>query len=604
MSKTVSTCICETNLIPNQPQENVFFHSLYRHQQDFTSEFVRTANSTSPIQICALFSTQGPDNLGAFLNLELNKELSSIVAEVSKNSVLDFDSFSKRVINSLNIKVCEFVVNKGGTPLRTSMTLVVIEGDILRVINIGNTRAVLVRDGKIFSLTEEQTVAHRYVKMGVISAEQEATHPENATLTQYLGKMPQDGEIQADTKVHLKLKDNDELCLMGIGISKKLPASIRNRVLVNPNSSTEVKCKELISASFNNEVKSGMTAIVIKIESVFLLPGDAVISGDPSHEVAQQPKKAAKEEATYIDFTKENDRDNTKAFREDLVNRADDEGGDTTMFNSGKINADEVRSGRKEKKEKKENKVLNVIIPILILLLFVGIGYLVMFIIFNAAHLVNVFDKKTQETHEVETVIMYAINDNTPVYAEENVESAIIGVLNKGDVVSKSESGESFSKVKTADGIEGYVLNVQLSDEDPTIVEERPEIESDPTPTPTEETTTEAETTPEETQQTTEATTQATTATTTTEATTTTSETVATPTPTPIPETSESNVTAEATPSPTPVETPTNTPTETPTNTPTADPTPSADTPTPSADTPTDTPAPVEQQNNEENTQE
>lgn len=581
MSKTVSTCICETNLIPNQPQENVFFHSLYRHQQDFTSEFVRTANSTSPIQICALFSTQGPDNLGAFLNLELNKELSAIVAEVSKNSVLDFESFSKRVINSLNIKVCEFIVNKGGTPLRTSMTLVVIEGDILRVINIGNTRAVLVRDGKIFSLTEEQTVAHRYVKMGVISAEQEATHPENATLTQYLGKMPQDGEIQADTKVHLKLKDNDELCLMGIGISKKLPASIRNRVLVNPSSSTEVKCKELISASFNNEVKSGMTAIVIKIESVFLLPGDAVIGGDSSHEVAQQPKKAVKEEATYIDFTKENDRENTKAFREDLVNRADDEGGDTTMFNSGKINADEVRSGKKDKKEKKENKVLNVIIPILILLLFIGIGYLVMFIIFNAAHMVNIFDKKPKETHEVETVIMYAINDNTPVYAEENVESAIIGVLNKGDVVSRSETGESFSKVKTSDGVEGYVLNVQLSDEDPTIVEERPEIESDPTPTPTEETT-EAETTPEETEpeQTTEATTQATTSTSaTTEATTTTEATSESTSATTTSETSaESHVTAESSDT---------TPSSSDTTPSSSDTTPSSAEPAPSADNPT-----------------
>ena len=74
MSKTISTCICETNLVPNFQQENVFFHSLYREQSEFSSEFIRTARSTSPIQICALFSTQGPDNLAAVLNIELNKE--------------------------------------------------------------------------------------------------------------------------------------------------------------------------------------------------------------------------------------------------------------------------------------------------------------------------------------------------------------------------------------------------------------------------------------------------------------------------------------------------------------------------------------------------
>ena len=539
MSKTVSTCICETNLVPNSPQENVFFHTLYRHQQDFTSEFVRTANSTSPIQICALFSTQGPDNLGALLNIELNKELEKIVADVSKNSVLDFEAFAQRVITTLNIKVCDFVVNKGGTPLKSSMTLVVIEGDILRVINVGNTRAVLIRDGRIFSLSEEQTVAHRYVKMGVITPEQEATHPENMTLTQYLGKMPQDGQVLADTKVHLKLRDNDEICIMGIGISKKVPASLRNRVLVG-NGSTEVKCKELISAAFNNEVKACMTAIVIKIESVFLLPGDAVIGGDPGHEVSAAKKQNSYEgESSYTDFTKENsNRDDTKPFKEDIYDRssARADAGDTTMFNSGKINADQVEKGRKNKVEKKESKLKNVLIPIIILVLFAGLGYLIMFIIFNAAHLIHVFDKKdADEIAEVESIVMYATSDNTPVYAEDNLDSAIIAVLNRGDVVAKYEQGESFSKIKTSEDVEGYVLNVQLSEEDPTITDELPEIEADPTPVPTEEeteaTTTEPEVIEEVVETTTEATTAATTATTAvTEATTTTAATEATTT--------------------------------------------------------------------------
>ena len=113
MSKTVSTCICETNLVPNRPQENVFFLTLSRKLEDFPNEFLRTARSTSPIQICAIFSTIGPDNTGAVLNLELNNELEKIVAQYSKQPVLDFDSFSNQVINVLNLKVCNFSVQKG-----------------------------------------------------------------------------------------------------------------------------------------------------------------------------------------------------------------------------------------------------------------------------------------------------------------------------------------------------------------------------------------------------------------------------------------------------------------------------------------------------------
>ena len=253
MSKTVSSCLCETNQVPNQPQENVFFHTLYRTQADFPNEFLRTARSTSPIQICALFSVIGPDNLGAVLNLELNKELTTIVAASSNRPVLDFESFSNQVINVLNLKVCNFVISKGGTPLKVSMTMLVIEGDTLRVISVGNTKAVLIRDNRIMSLTEEQTVAHRYVQMGAITAEQEKNHPESMNLTQYLGKLPQDGPVLADKQVHLKLKDNDELCLMGLGLSKSLPAQMRNMILVRPTS-TEVKVRELINSAYQNTV--------------------------------------------------------------------------------------------------------------------------------------------------------------------------------------------------------------------------------------------------------------------------------------------------------------------------------------------------------------
>ena len=194
MSKTVATCIAETNLIQGEPQENVFFLTLSRKIEDFPNEFLRTARSTSPIQICAIFSTIGPDNLSAVLNLELNAELEKIVAACSNQAVLDFDGFANQVINTLNVKVCNFAANKG-TQFKTSMSMFVIEGDILRVIHVGITKAVLFRNNRIMLLTEEQTVAHRYVQMGAIQASEELTHPENMNLTQYLGKMPQEGPV-------------------------------------------------------------------------------------------------------------------------------------------------------------------------------------------------------------------------------------------------------------------------------------------------------------------------------------------------------------------------------------------------------------------------
>ena len=477
MSKTVATCIAETNQAQNMPQENVFFLTLSRKLEDFPNEFLRTARSTSPIQICAIFSTIGPDNLAAVLNLELNNELEKIVAAASNQPVLDFEGFSNQVINTLNVRVCNFAANKG-QQFKTSMTMLVIEGDILRVIHVGVTKAVLFRDQRIMLLTEEQTVAHRYVQLGSITAEQEKTHPENMNLTQYLGKMPQDGQVQADRKIHLKLKDGDELFLMGLGISRQMPPQMRNQIIAKPVS-TENKAKEMIASAVNYGIKSGLTFVDLKVESTFLLPGDAVIGSNLNSDGRVAQQKAKSPEDAYTSFggaagaaAKGGEEENTISF---VPGRGGDDDDFVPVVN-----------------EKKE-KIMSVVIPAVIFLGCVVLGFGVMFLVFNMKNLIDLDQEETTQTITIGSVL-YVINDNTPVYSQNDTNSTIIGYLNRGDVVTLSEeTDETFKKVVTGDAKEGYIMSAALSTEDPTIYDETSsEMLEDPTPVPEETTTTAA----------------------------------------------------------------------------------------------------------------
>ena len=505
MSKTVATCIAETNQAQNQPQENVFFLTLSRKLEDFPNEFLRTARSTSPVQICAIFSTIGPDNLAAVLNLELNNELEKIVAAASNQPVLDFEGFSNQVINTLNARVCNFAANKG-QQFKTSMTMLVIEGDILRVIHVGVTKAVLFRDQRIMLLTEEQTVAHRYVQLGSITAEQEKTHPENMNLTQYLGKMPQDGQVQADRKIHLKLKDGDELFLMGLGISRQMPPQMRNQIIAKPVS-TENKAKEMIQSAVSYGIKSGLTFIDLKVESTFLLPGDAVIGSNLNSDGrVANPRQQKSSDDAYTSFSgaasasNDNTEDNTISF-------VPGRGGDD----------DDFVPAVNEKKE----KIMSVVIPAVIFLGCVVLGFGIMFLVFNMKNLIDFDSEETTQTITIGSVL-YVINDNTPIYSQGDTNSTIIGYLNRGDVVTLSEeTNETFKKVVTGDGKEGYIMSAALSTEDPTLYDETSsEMLEDPTPVPEDTTTaaTEATTTTADPAQNTSATT-------TTEETTTTQET-------------------------------------------------------------------------------
>ena len=476
MSKTVATCIAETNLVQGEPQENVFFLTLSRKIEDFPNEFLRTARSTSPIQICAIFSTIGPDNLSAVLNLELNAELEKIAAACSNQAVLDFEGFANQVINNLNVKVCNFAANKG-TQFKTSMSMFVIEGDILRVIHVGITKAVLFRNNRIMLLTEEQTVAHRYVQMGAIQPGEELTHPENMNLTQYLGKMPQEGPVNADKKVHLKLQDNDELFLMGVGLSRKLPSQMRNSIIAKPLT-TEVKAKEIINAAVSYGLKSGLTLIDIKVESTFLLPGDAVINSNLKTEapVAQRPGNAAKTQNAndFTNFEKEESADDT-------INYVP---GSATAAVAGMSDPEEEEPIVNEKKE----KIKTIIIPIVIFIVCVLLGFGVTFMVFNMKDLIS-FTEATTFLPTSAGSVLYAASDGVPVYSQASLDSTVIGNLNRGDVVTLQEITDStFSKVITANNVTGYVLSAQLLEEDPTYFDETTEMTGDPTPIPTTET--------------------------------------------------------------------------------------------------------------------
>ncbi len=496
MSKTVATCIAETNQEQNKPQENVFFLTLSRKIEDFPNEFLRTARSTSPIQVCAIFSTIGPDNLAAELNLELNSELEKIVAQTANQPVLDFEAFSNQVVNVLNVRVCNFGINKG-KQFKTSMTMLVIEGDILRVVHLGVTKAVLFRDRKIMVLTEEQSVANRFAQMGS-NAGISPDDPASMEPTQYLGKMPQEGELRPEKKVHLKLRDNDEIILMGLGISKGMPVQMRNSIIIKPVS-TEEKAKEIINAAVNYGVKSGLTIIDLKVESTFLLPGDAVIRSNLQTEAAIAPAGTAvfSEKNNYTPFDLQTTEDE------------EDDADDTINFVPGNapVNEKDEEPEEDEEEEEKERgsaglKIATVVMPIIIFVLCLILGFGIMFLVFNIRDFIESNAPETMAS-AANGSVYYAVNDNTPVYSQPSLNSTVIATLNKGDVVTVQQAADpTFSKVVTSGSLTGYCLTAQLSQQNPAEAvpsessqtsETNPGESANGEPADTEETTTETE---------------------------------------------------------------------------------------------------------------
>lgn len=69
----------------------------------------------------------------------------------------------------------------------TTLIIAIFHQDFLLIANLGDSRAYLVHDNQITQVTEDQTFVNHLVKIGQISAEAAANHPQRNVLLQALG---------------------------------------------------------------------------------------------------------------------------------------------------------------------------------------------------------------------------------------------------------------------------------------------------------------------------------------------------------------------------------------------------------------------------------
>ena len=460
MSKTIASVLCETNQMRGLPQENVFLQNLYRLPPDFSASFQRTATSTAPVQICALASAQADDTIGAMALQEVMKILSAMVNQAQTHSFLDFELFINQFITAANASVCNLSISNHGAPVRVSLSMIVIEGDTLRIMSVGNTRAVLIRQGRVISLSEDQTVAHRYVQLGAILPDAENTHPERSVLTQYIGRFPQDGPILPEKQIYMKLSDGDEICLLGTGITQGLSDYVRNSVLLK-TVSPEEKSGELIGRCVQNNVKGGLTVLHLRIENTLLMPAGAYMPG------AGAALAAAGTAAAVIPSAMASTENGLQA-----------DGSSPEMNDNPNARAI----------ARKRAKTIAIIRPIAIFLGCILVGYLSMMLFFNIGNLMKPSSSAATDSNGSAVVlnkVMYVNADLVALYPDASLNNEPIVYLSRGDVVTLNEVAGSFSKVTTIESTIGYIVSSMLSDSDPTIGETNPEM-ADPTPIPSE----------------------------------------------------------------------------------------------------------------------
>jgi PPM family protein phosphatase len=96
----------------------------------------------------------------------------------------------------------------------TTLTGLILLQDQAYAVNVGDSRVYRMRDGELTRLTMDHTVIEEYVKLGMLTVEQAAVHPQKHVLTRAVGGEP---DVKPDVDMYdLKAGDTYLLCSDGV----------------------------------------------------------------------------------------------------------------------------------------------------------------------------------------------------------------------------------------------------------------------------------------------------------------------------------------------------------------------------------------------------
>jgi protein phosphatase len=146
----------------------------------------------------------------------------------------------------------------------TTAVAALIRGTIIYLANVGDSRAYLLRDGRLKQLTIDHTFAQALLDAGTISRAELPRHPWRNILSRYLGG--NEGGTNPDIRI-IELHDNDRLLLATDGLTDVVNEHILLRIMQQePDSQSAATA--LIQAAHQKNARDDATCMVLTLREV------------------------------------------------------------------------------------------------------------------------------------------------------------------------------------------------------------------------------------------------------------------------------------------------------------------------------------------------
>lgn len=149
-----------------------------------------------------------------------------------------------------------------------TFTGVGITHEAVDVIQVGDSRAYLVRGGNIYQVTKDQSLVQQLIDARQISPEEAETHTLKNVILQALGAQNEIYPVSA----RLMPQRDDVLLLCSDGLSNKVSAAQMQKMVLENADHLEIACAELVKTANANGGEDNITVILAKLTGDELPP--------------------------------------------------------------------------------------------------------------------------------------------------------------------------------------------------------------------------------------------------------------------------------------------------------------------------------------------
>jgi PPM family protein phosphatase len=142
----------------------------------------------------------------------------------------------------------------------TTLTAAMIRDDEVALSHVGDSRAYVLRDGKLKRLTKDHSLVEELRRQGRLTEEQAEEHPQRSIITRALGPEP---TVNVDTMT-FPARDGDVFLLCSDGLTTMVPDEEIREILVN-SKNLRSAVNKLVDAANRGGGRDNITAVAFRV---------------------------------------------------------------------------------------------------------------------------------------------------------------------------------------------------------------------------------------------------------------------------------------------------------------------------------------------------